>query len=133
MSHREEVELIKRRSLKMLDYAKKCLSSGDYDLASFLAEQAAQLYLKSILLEITGEMPRTHVIRQLLHVLRELAKNKEQVDEFTRKNRRLLVGLEEAYLAARYFHRIYEREEAEELVKFAEEVIEFAENIEVEA
>ncbi|RLE94140.1 MAG: DNA-binding protein [Thermoprotei archaeon] len=131
MSHKEEVELIKRRSLRMLEYAKKCLSTGDYDLASFLAEQAAQLYLKSVLLKTTGEMPRTHVIRQLFHALRELAKNKEQIDEFIRKNRRLLIGLEEAYLATRYFYRVYEKEEAEELVKFAEKVIKIAKNIEV--
>ena len=84
-----------------------------------------------MLLKTTGEVPRTHVIRQLFHALRELVKNKEQIDEFIRKNRRLLVGLEEAYLAARYFYRIYEKEEAEELVKFAEKVIEFAKNTKV--
>ncbi|HDH07340.1 MAG TPA: HEPN domain-containing protein, partial [Thermoproteales archaeon] len=110
----EEVELIRGRSLRMLKHAKMCLTSGDYDLASFLAEQAAQLFLKSKILELTGEMPRTHVIRQLFHMLRELVNpsDKLSIDSFVRENRRLMIGLEEAYLSSRYFFKIYEKEEA---------------------
>ena len=129
MTHIDEVELLRRRSLRMLNHAEHCITTGDYDLASFLAEQAVQLYLKSIILELTGEVPRTHVIRQLFHILRTIIKNKEHIDEFMRKNRRLLVGLEEAYLASRYLFRIYEKEEAEELVNFAKEVINFVRDI----
>ncbi|MCD6095039.1 MAG: HEPN domain-containing protein [Thermoprotei archaeon] len=129
MTHIDEVELLRRRSLRMLNHAEHCITTGDYDLASFLAEQAVQLYLKSIILELTGEVPRTHVIRQLFHILRTIVKNKELIDEFMRKNRRLLVGLEEAYLALRYLFRIYEKEEAEELINFAKEVINFVRDI----
>jgi len=132
MTHIDEVELLRRRSLRMLNHAEHCITTGDYDLEetmSFLAEQAVQLYLKSIILELTGEVPRTHVIRQLFHILRTIIKNKELIDEFMRKNRRLLVGLEEAYLASRYLFRIYEKEEAEELVNFAKEVINFVRDI----
>ena len=129
MTHIDEVELLRRRSLRMLNHAEHCVTTGDYDLASFLAEQTVQLYLKSVILELTGEVPRTHVIRQLFHILRTIVKNKELIDEFMRKNRRLLVGLEEAYLALRYLFRIYEKEEAEELINFAKEVINFVRDI----
>ena len=44
-----------------------------------------------------------------------------------KRNRSLLIRLEEAYIGSRYLPRIYEREEAEELVAFAEEAIRFAE------
>ena len=129
MTHIDEAELLRRRSLRMLNHAEHCVTTGDYDLASFLAEQTVQLYLKSVILELTGEVPRTHVIRQLFHILRTIVKNKELIDEFMRKNRRLLVGLEEAYLALRYLFRIYEKEEAEELINFAKEVINFVRDI----
>ena len=129
MPHIDEVELLRKRSLRMLNHAEHCVTTGDYDLASFLAEQAVQLYLKSVILELTGEVPRTHVVRQLFHILRTIIRDTEYIDEFIRKNRRLLVGLEEAYLASRYLFRIYEKEEAEELVNFAKEVIRFVRNI----
>ena len=51
------------------------------------------------------------------------------VDDFVRKNRSLLIRLEEAYISSRYMPREYEREEAEELVNFAEEAIGFVKSI----
>ena len=129
MSHVDEVCLIRRRSLRMLYRAKECLRDGDYDLAVFLAEQAVQLYIKSVILEVLGEMPRTHVIRQLLHYLRNAIEDNNSIDNFIRHNRMLFSALEEAHLASRYFFKVYSREEAETLVKFAEEVISFVKNL----
>ncbi len=63
--HKEEVKLLRSRSLRMLAHAEECLRSKDYDLVAFLAEQSVQLYLKSVILELAGEVPRTHSIRQL--------------------------------------------------------------------
>ncbi len=103
-------------------------------MAVFLAEQSVQLYLKSVILELTGEVPRTHSVRQLLHMLRSLLSGaSEVIDEFTRKHRGLLTGLEDAYLASRYLFRAYERDESEELVKFAGKVIRFVEDLKVKA
>ena len=133
MSHKEEVDLIRRRSMSMLKHAEICLSSGDYDLACFLAEQATQLYIKSFILEKLGEMPRTHVIRQLLHMIKELVENEEELEKFVKRNRRLLSALEEAYLATRYLFRIYTREDAEDLISFAKEVIKFVSNLKIKA
>ncbi|MBS7645679.1 MAG: HEPN domain-containing protein [Candidatus Bathyarchaeia archaeon] len=126
MSH-HEVSLLRNRSLRMLNSAKNCLHGGDYDIAAFMAEQALQLYLKSPILELTGEVPRVHAARQLIRVLRDLSDKPEDIDDFVRRKRSLLIRLEEAYIGSRYLPRIYEGDEAEELVAFAEEAIRFAE------
>ncbi len=128
---REEVELIKSRALRMLNSARYHLRIGDYDIAAFMAEQAVQLFIKYKILEVTGEMPRTHVIRRLLGILCDLCKEGIVVEEFVKSNRSLLVRLEEAYLASRYLFKRYEKEETEELINFAEKVIDFVRNIRI--
>ena len=124
----EEMEILKDRALRMLRASETHLSSGDYDLAAFLAEQAVQLFLKYKISLLTGEVPRTRSIRDLLQILARISKRNEILD-YMRKKRSLLIRLEEAYIASRYLFRRYEREEAEELVVFAREVIEFVRDI----
>ena len=58
-------------------------------------------------------------------------KEAERIDGFIHEYRRLLVGLEEAYLASRYLFGIYEKDESEELVGFIKEMIKFVENLKV--
>ncbi len=58
-------------------------------------------------------------------------KEAERIDGFIHEYRRLLVGLEEAYLASRCLFRIYEKYESEELVGFIKEMIKFVENLKV--
>lgn len=128
MSYRE-VTLLRDRSLRMLSSARRSLSEGDYDIAAFIADQAVQLYLKSMVLELAGEVPRMHSIRQLLRVLKEMSDRPDIIDDYVKKNRSLLLRLEEAYISSRYMPRDYEREEAEELVNFAEEVIDFVKSL----
>ena len=82
-----------------------------------MAEQAVQLYLKSVILELSGEIPRTHSIRQLISILSEL---NDKTLEFDRKS---LIFLEDAYIKARYLGSFYEKEDAEESLKIAKEVI----------
>ncbi|MGP3703513.1 MAG: HEPN domain-containing protein [Candidatus Bathyarchaeota archaeon] len=132
MSYRE-VDLIRDRALRMLRSAVGSLADGDYDIAAFMADQAVQLFLKSVILELTGEMPRVHMVRQLMYAVRELTGKHDVVDEFIRENRSLFIRLEEAYIGSRYMPRVYERDEAEELVKFAEKVIGFVKSIKGEA
>jgi len=130
LSSKREVDLLRDRAFKMLKHAKKSFSDGDYDIAAFLAEQAVQLFLKSVILERTGEVPRTHVIRQLLHIFENIFENcADRVDVFVRENRSLLIRLEEAYLASRYLFKEYEMEEVGELIDFAEKVINFVKDI----
>ena len=121
--HAKEVELLKRRAKGFLRAAKSSLKDGDYDLACFMAEQSAQLYLKAVILEISGEMPRTHSIRSLLSILSTLLKKQVKYD------RKSLIFLESAYINARYLGVVYEKEDAEEAVRIAEGIMELVDRI----
>lgn len=124
-----EVALLKDRALRMLESSRRSLREGDYDIAAFMAEQAVQLYLKSVIFELTGEVPRVHVVRQLMFVLKDLLGNQSFFDDFVRENRSLFIRLEETYISSRYMPRRYDREEAEELLDFAEKVIKFVNSV----
>ncbi|MGB9659693.1 MAG: HEPN domain-containing protein [Nitrososphaerales archaeon] len=128
MSYRE-VDLLRNRSLRMLSSARRSLLDRDYDIAAFMADQAIQLYLKSVILELTGEVPRVHAVRQLMYALKELLGKSNLFDDFVKENRSLLIRLEESYISSRYLPREYEREEAEELINFSEKVIEFVKSV----
>jgi len=106
---KDEVELMKKRSAAFLDVAKYSLRPGSYDVAAFGAGQAAQLHLKSTLLELIGDFPRTHSIISLLGELRRV--NEKEVDAFVQKHKRGFHNLEDAYLVSRYFYKIFDREE----------------------
>lgn len=123
-----EVNLLRDRALRMLIQARRSLSSGDYDIAVFPADQSIQSYLKSVILELSGETPRTHVLRHLFNVLK-LALNQPNIDQSVRDNRSLIIRLEDAYINSRHIPREYNKEEAEELVSFAEEAIKFVESL----
>lgn len=132
MNHFKEVKLLKKRSKIMLADSEEELSKGHHDLAAFLAEQAVQLYLKALILGATGTMPRTHTIRDLVGALRIIYPQKtNEIDNFVKQNRSLLIRLEDAYISSRYLFKEYGREEAEELVTFAHKVVKFVENLEV--
>jgi len=92
-------------------------------LACFMAEQSAQLYLKAVILEISGEMPRTHSIRSLLSILSTLLKKQVKYD------RKSLIFLESAYINARYLGVVYEKEDAEEAVRIAEGIMELVDRV----
>ena len=126
---RSEVLLIRRRAARALRRAWRDIEESDYDGAAFDAEQAVQLYLKSLILELAGGMPRTHSVRRLLYILGELVGARESVEEYVRGRRLELRALEDAYLNARYAPQEYTREEALDLVRLAEEVIRFAERL----
>ena len=98
-----------------------------------MSEQASQLYIKSVVLELTGETLRSHSLRQLLRSLRDLVPQGERIEEFIRQHRGLLVRLEDAYIVSRYVVREYEEDEAEELVKFAEVLIGFVRGLQKQA
>jgi HEPN domain-containing protein len=128
MAHKDEVELLRKRALDFLRTAEEKVVDGSYDIACFLSEQAVQLYIKSLILELFGEMPRTHSIRDLLGLLYEEL-GRDEIKGFLSKNRQGILSLEGSYVMARYLYRRYSREEAEDLVKLANEVIRLAEDI----
>jgi HEPN domain-containing protein len=118
-------KLTAERAQETLRLSEEALRQEMYDTAAFLAEQAAQLFIKHKILELTGEIPRTHTIRQLIAVLAECTGGRwrEELTEFAKRKRSLLIRLEEAYISSRYLFRRYDRDEAEELVGFVREVI----------
>jgi len=120
------VELMGRRAIAFLETAKHSLKQGNYDIAAFNAEQATQLYLKSTLLELVGDFPRTNSI---ILLLRELEHVNEEVGKFIKENKRGLHNLEDSYLTSRYFYKIFDREDSGYLVSLSEEVIRFCEKL----
>ncbi|MGB9895997.1 MAG: HEPN domain-containing protein, partial [Thermoproteota archaeon] len=104
-----EVRLL-RRGAKAFLGAFDSLNSGDYDLASFLSEQAIQLHLKSILLEKLGDYPRTHSISLLISILKKTS-SYDALVKFLEERRKDVSLMEDAYIASRYLVREYTREE----------------------
>ncbi|TFG19666.1 MAG: HEPN domain-containing protein [Promethearchaeota archaeon] len=119
MLHKEVVDLLIKRSKNFLEIAEQRFKVEDWDLACFNAEQATQLYLKSKILRETGETPRIHSIRKLLALLGKTLKKNVEFD------RTRLIILENAYLNTRYFGEESDREEAEDVIKIAKEVIKY--------
>lgn len=89
--------------------------------------------MKSAIFRVTGEIPRVHPIRQLFHIFGTAIDRLDEVEEFIRKSRSLLIRLEDAYINSHCIPREYERDEAGELVTFAEEAVEFVKNLERKA
>jgi len=98
-----------------------------------MAEQAIQLYLKSVIFGWSGEIPRTHVLRQLFNAFKASFEDSSEIERFIADNRGVLIRLEDAYINSRYMPREYEEDETEELVGFAEEAIRFVEAVGVKA
>ncbi|MGC9051523.1 HEPN domain-containing protein [Pyrobaculum sp.] len=125
MSSIEEVEILKRRGLAMLGYARGALGRGHYDLAMFFSEQALQLFIKAVVLMLLGYTPRTHGIKELPGVvataLYELGKEDAAVKiaEASRRRRREPATLEEAYITSRHLAREFEKVEAEKALETA--------------
>lgn len=127
MSVKEEVELLRRRAKVFLETSKYLVEKEHYDVAAFNAEQAAQLYLKSTLLEAIGDYPRTHSI---IFLLKELERaGLEEASKFIKENKNGLHVLEDSYLTSRYFCKSFDREDAEYLISLAEKVVKFCEDI----
>ena len=122
--HKDEVELFLNRAKNFLDGAKERFQKEDWDLTCFMAEQSVQLIAKAKILEKGGEFPKTHSIRKLLTLLYQLTENEDFKYE-----RKALLFLESAYLNSRYFSFTYEKEDAEEAIRIAEEIIKIVENV----
>ena len=122
--HKEEIELLIKRARNFLDGAKERFKKEDWDLTCFMAEQSVQLFMKATILEKGGEVPKTHSIRKLFGLLYQLTK--EKVFKYDRK---ALIFLESAYLNSRYFNFVYEKDDASEALKIAEEVKNLVKNV----
>ncbi len=123
---KEEYETLKRRAADFYEEAKAALEAGRYDLACFLAEQSAQLYLKSALLRVVGDYSRTHRLRQLLSEL-ERSTASEKLKRFAEEYNAHLSSLEDAYVMARYTTKHYTLRDAEESIRLVEALLRMVE------
>lgn len=122
--HKDEVEIFLKRGNNFLEGAKERFQKDDWDLTCFMAEQSVQLISKAIILEKGGEFPKTHSIRKLFALLYQLTEREE-----FKYDRKSLLFLESAYLNSRCFSFIYEKEDAEEAIKIAEEIKKIVRNV----
>ncbi len=133
----EYVELLRRRSKVFLQEAENLVEKGEYDIALFFLEQAAQLAIKALIYQLFGEKPRLHSLRQLLGLLvRSLRDAGEEglagkIAVFVESNRDILLLLEDAYTGARYGYMVAGEDETRtalntvrELLAKLEEIIE---------
>ena len=81
-----------------------------------------QLYLKSILLEELGDYPRTHSISYLFSLISKIQKYKD-MGKFFEERKKIFRLMEDSYISSRYLSREFTKEEAEELLNAAEEVL----------
>ncbi|MEM4552852.1 MAG: HEPN domain-containing protein [Ignisphaera sp.] len=86
------------------------MDKGFYDLAMFSFEQSLQLFLKSVLLILGVDYPRTHSARRLLELIYELT-NDEEVKRLWIEHSVELALLEDAYITSRYIPRDFRVEE----------------------
>ena len=123
----EYVEKLKRRARVFLGEAR---SVKDPDLAAFFAEQAMQLYIKAVYYELFGDLVRGRRLRELLSILaRSLDKHgfndlSSRLRGFVEEFREALILGEEAYIMGRYGETSYSYEEASEVIRAAERLIE---------
>ena len=90
-------------------------------MAAFNVEQAIQLHVKTKLLELTGEFPRTHNLVILLKELSSVFKEKE-VEEFIKSQMESLTKMADIYVTSRYYTREFYKEEIENLFSFASKI-----------
>ncbi len=111
---KSEVEKFVEKARGFEDMAALNIEKQRYDLAMFCLEQAAQIYVKSKLLELIGEFPRTH---DLVKLLRELSVVYD-IGNLVEENFDAITKLIDAYITSRYYTREFYREEVERCAEF---------------
>ena len=125
MTSREEAKYLLKKPKEFLETAKFQINRSFYGLAAFSLEQALQLHLKSKLLTLGVDYPRTHSVRALLEMLRDLTSEEERmaINDLLDKYLMELGTLEDAYITSRYVMREFRREEVERLREVVEDVM----------
>jgi len=118
---KEEIKKFKERAEAFLDTALYNFHKEKYDLAAFNIEQAIQLHVKTKLLELTGEFPRTHNLVVLLKELSSVFKGKE-IEEFIENEMESVTKMADIYITSRYYTREFYKQEIENLFSFASKI-----------
>ena len=124
-------QLLLTRARSYLDSAKDNILKGRYDVAAVELEIAAQLAVKSLIVKLGFEPPRTHSIRQLLSFIISNRLLPEyclrEIREFVQMNREKLVLLENARTLGQYGTTQVDVEDVKPLVEITEKVLELVE------
>ncbi len=115
----ETLKLFAWRAEKFFREAFRHFEEGDLELSAFFAEQSAQLFLKSYLLEHTGSFPQTHNLHRLF---REAAKVDAAWETFYRERVSVVDDLYQAYFTSRYLPFEFEREAVSRMLEFLKEL-----------
>ncbi|BFI76731.1 HEPN domain-containing protein [Sulfurisphaera ohwakuensis] len=126
------VKKLKERAMSALNIAK---NTNYPNWKVFLAEQAAQLYIKAVYYELIGDKLRGHEIRVLIGQLAlELEKNgfskeAKKLRDFVVRNRDVLFFLEESYIDSRYGEEDFEDRFIDDAIKVVIDLIDLLEEV----
>ena len=123
----EEIEFLKKQSLKAYELSKRAFEDRNYNWSIFLLEQAIQLLIKYLLALKIGHYSKTHKLSRLFEEISELY---PEFYEFYRENRDKFTVIEDSYLLSRYLGKEYEKEDVEDKFKLFEELKKMVEKYE---
>jgi HEPN domain-containing protein len=112
-------EFLKERGSRFYEEAKGDFEKGYYDFCLFHTEQMLQLLLKHAIATKTDDFPRTHSLSRLF----------KEVGSLYGKNISTITALEQAYTGARYIDIEFDKEIAEEVLKFGEKFLNLFEEL----
>ncbi len=121
-------EFLKDRGIRFLKEAERNLEEGNYDFCLFHVEQMLQLLLKYLIAIRLGDYPKTHSLELLFRKCSQLFGDK--IKEFHKNNAVIITALEEAYIGARYLDIVFNKQIAEEAVKFGRNFLRIMQDIE---
>lgn len=120
-----QADFLLERAKSFFGNAHDLLRKGEYALAAFSFEQAAQLHLKYILFLKLKQFPPTHSLRELLRAIGKAYVRQKEVDTLIEKNIHLIVDLEQAYITSRYLPAEFSKNQVKDMETFVQQLIEF--------
>lgn len=115
-------EFLKQRAEKFLKNAQYLYSNGDYDLAAFNLEQAAQFFIKYYLFFSVGAYPFSHSIKELLSEAVKVCPERERIEGIFREQEEIVRDLEEAYISSRYFPSTFFKDQIERMERLVVDI-----------
>jgi HEPN domain-containing protein len=111
-------EILKERADEFVKLAEYAYKRKRYDLAMFNLEQTFQLYLKYKIWQKLGDFEKTHSITKFLKDFGRVYKKSKAVNKLIKENRKLINGLEVAYIESRYLPAQFFKEDVDKTFEF---------------
>jgi len=122
MQTQKIIDKLKEKSKRLYENAKLLEQKKDYTFAIFMLEHSLQLFLKAKLMEVYGNFPKIHDIRELLKIL---SKKNPNLKKYVNKIE--IDILNEIYIGARYSIHEYSYESFKACEKFVKKIQEILE------